>query len=47
MEKIYDLKGVEEEVKVFKEGFDFVCLVILYFNGYVVCFYAFLMSDGK
>ncbi|MFB1326347.1 HugZ family heme oxygenase [Helicobacter pylori] len=47
VEKTHDLKGVEEEVKAFKEGFDSVCLATLHPNGHVVCSYAPLMSDGK
>jgi len=47
VEKTHDLKGVEEEVKAFKESFDSVCLATLHPNGHVVCSYAPLMSDGK
>ncbi|CAJ99773.1 HugZ family heme oxygenase [Helicobacter acinonychis] len=47
VEKTHDLKGVEEEIKAFRESFDSICLATLHPNGHVVCSYASLMHDGK
>ncbi|AFI05464.1 HugZ family heme oxygenase [Helicobacter cetorum] len=47
VEKTHDLKGVEEEIKAFRESFDSICLATLHPNGHVVCSYASLMFDGK